>query len=159
MERRVGRYKVIYIYKMLHGYVLDIGLIIKESPNTRSGSSIYPSKTTANRAGIKTKQTNSILNYGVRIFNALPVEIREIGDDLSKFKQELDKYLARIPDQPAVPGLVPGSHDLYGKPSNSIIDLIQIDNIQYITSNDSLYADIEYDQCDLDIGNADIGVF
>ena len=39
-----------------------------------------------------------------------------------KFNYELDRYLALLPDQPAVPGAVPGARDLYGDPSNCIID-------------------------------------
>ena len=67
----------------------------------------------------------------MRIFNALPIEIRSIPDNLDSFKKELDQYLSKIPDQPAVPGFRPGSRDLYGKPSNSIIDWIRTENIRY----------------------------
>ena len=68
------------------------------------------------------------------------------------------KNLSKVPDQPAVPGFKPGSHDLYGKPSNSIIDWIHTDNIQYDDHSIS-YTDYECDQYIFDFGNAEISVF
>ena len=93
---------------------------------------------------LKKQQKKSILNCGVRIFNALPIEIRSISDDLNTFKKELDQYLSKVPNQPAVLGFKPRSHDLYGKPSNSIIDWIRTENIQYDDPSTS-YTDYECD--------------
>ena len=45
--------------------------------------------------------------------------------------KELDNFLNTVPDQPVVPGLVPGSRDLWGNPSNSIIDWIRTENLRY----------------------------
>ena len=143
MERRVERYKAIYVYKMLNGLVPNIGLCVNDNtPCTRSEISLIPCKIGAKSAKIKTKQKNSILNCGVRIYNALPIEIRSISDDLISFKTELDLFLSKVPDQPAVPGFKPGSHDLYGKSANSIIDWIRTHNILY-DYHSNLYTNYE----------------
>ena len=73
-----------------------------------------------------------MLHAGVIIYNSLPESIRNINDDLDKFKFELDRYLKLLPDQPAVPGAVPAARDMYGAPSNSIVDWARIVD----TSND-----------------------
>ena len=132
MERRNERYRALYIYKMLHGYVPDIGLVKKETRDfTRAGSSLLPISFKASSAAMETKLQNSVLHHGVKIFNSLPQYIRDIPADLTEFKKELDKFLNTVPDQPAVPGFTPGSKDLWGKPSNSIIDWIRTENLRY----------------------------
>ena len=37
------------------------------------------------------------------------------------FKEEVDKYLQKLPDQPKIDGLIPWGQDQEGKPSNSIL--------------------------------------
>ena len=37
------------------------------------------------------------------------------------FKEELDKYLQKLPDQPKIDGLIPWGQDQEDKPSNSIL--------------------------------------
>ena len=41
--------------------------------------------------------------------------------ELDEFKSALDKWLESIPDQPKIDGLTPGTQDLSGVYSNSII--------------------------------------
>ena len=48
-----------------------------------------------------------------------------------EFKKELDNFLNTVPDQPAAPGLVTGTRDLWGNPSNSIIDWIRTEKLRY----------------------------
>ena len=104
---------------MIHGYVPDLALVKKESRDfTRAGSSLLPISIKAGSGAIRTKLQNSILHHGVKIFNSFPQHIRDIPADLVKFKKELDTFLNTVPDQPAVPG----SRDLWGHPSNSILD-------------------------------------
>ena len=98
---------------MVHGLVPDLGLVRKTSKDpTRAGSSLQPIKLRAKICSIKTKLQNSILHQGVKVFNSLPQYIRDIPADLPAFKKELDSFLQNVPDQPAVPGFVPGSKDL-----------------------------------------------
>ena len=115
---------------MIHGMVPDLGLVRKSSKDpTRAGSSLQPIQLKAGSSAIRTKLQNSILHQGVKIFNSLPQHIRDIPADLPTFKKELDSFLKSVPDQPAIPGFVPGSRDLWGRPSNSIIDWIRTENL------------------------------
>ena len=117
---------------MLHGYVPDLGLIKKESRDfTRAGSSLLPISIKAGTGAIRTKIQNSILHHGVKVFNSLPQHIRDIPADLDEFKKELDNFLKSVPDQPSVPGFVPGSRDLWGNPSNSVIDWIRTEKLSF----------------------------
>ena len=130
---------------MLHGLVPDLGLVKKISKDPRrAGSSLQPIKLKAETCAVKTKLQNSILHQGVKIFNSLPQYIRDIPADLPTFKKELDTFLKTVPDQPAIPGYVPGSKDLWGKPSNSIIDWIRTENLT-CNYEDLIRSEDEYD--------------
>ena len=48
--------------------------------------------------------------------------IRTFKGTLPQFKKLLDEYIETFPDQPAVGDMVPGAKNIYGNPSNSIID-------------------------------------
>ena len=123
IQRRVQRYRCIYIWKIINHMIPDIGIFkLAQTRNTRTGVTFVPLPLDGFSQAFKTKQRNTLLHNGVLIYNSLPTSIRSITEDLNNFKYELDRYLALLPDQPAVPGAVPGARDLYGDPSNCIID-------------------------------------
>ena len=39
---------------------------------------------------------------GIRLFNAMPKQIRDLSCSVSSFKYQLDKYLSTIPDTPCI---------------------------------------------------------
>ena len=42
---------------------------------------------------------------GAKLFNILPIEIRNISSDkVTTFKTVLDNFLSDVPDQPTIPG-------------------------------------------------------
>ena len=129
MERRVERYKVLYLYKIENGLVPNCGLDLYDGPDTRSGDSFTTGSLRSNSESIKTKLRDSLKYNGVRIYNAIPRYIRDIKNDLPEFKKKLDTFLNKIPDQPSIPGLSPGAKCLYGNESNSIIDWIRLLNL------------------------------
>ena len=58
---------------------------------------------------------------GARIYNLLPAWIRTIsGVSVDRFKSELDRFLAGIPDQPTVPGRGRAAA------TNSLVDQLQL---------------------------------
>ena len=75
---------------------------------------------------IKNLKRDSIRNFGVRLFNNLPIPLRTFKGTILSFKQNLDKYLELCPDQPATETLTPGAKNVYGRPSNSLIDWMRI---------------------------------
>ena len=63
---------------------------------------------------------------GSRLFNSLPNNLRNIKSvSVIEFKEQLDKFLALLPDQPKVVDLVPSvCNQITAKQSNSIVDVI-----------------------------------
>ena len=60
---------------------------------------------------------------GPRLFNILPVELRNLCDiTVEEFKRELNRYLTSIPDEP----LIPGFTAMRITDSNSLQDIIPI---------------------------------
>ena len=59
-------------------------------------------------------------------FNSLPKSLRQIKRNSSvDFKEELDLFLAKLPDQPHIGDQVPHICDqLTAKPSNSLVDVM-----------------------------------
>ena len=67
----------------------------------------------------------SLIVHGGKIFNLLPYEIRNWSGSKELFKLKLDTFLARIPDQPASPGLIPAPvNSITCKNSNALYDWI-----------------------------------
>ena len=65
----------------------------------------------------------SLSYHGGRLFNSLPVELRNCSESTEVFKRKLDEVLSNIPDQPVSPGLLPEVRNQFnGKYSNSIVD-------------------------------------
>ena len=52
----------------------------------------------------------------------LPISVRMFDGSLENFKSLLDHYIAQCPDQPATEDLIPQAKDIYGDPSNSLMD-------------------------------------
>ena len=84
---------------------------------------------------MKNLRENFFTTTGPKVFNSLPKEVRNFntntGDKTLSFKNNLDKYLQFIPDQPHVQGL----QSLRAAQSNSIID-----QISYRTENNLIWS-------------------
>ena len=112
LERRRERYIVIYIWKILENLVPNI--CTKEEQkvyaynNARLGRLCHiPGIITSAPKKIQNLRENSLSIKGSKLFNCLPKEIRNTANcPVDIFKRCLDKYLATIPDQPAVPQYV-----------------------------------------------------
>ena len=73
---------------------------------------------------VKSIRDNSFTVCGPRLFNSLPLHIRNLTDcSVDTFKHHLDAFLTCIPDEPLCDELKPRSiNQVTGKFSNSIID-------------------------------------
>ena len=121
-ERRMERYRMIYVWKVLEAKVPNCGVV--EAPeNERLGRRVtIPSLRPGGRRAAQTLREQSFQINGARLFNSLPKKIREIKKNQEDFKEALDQHLARIPDQPRMGGLVPAAIDqLTGRQSNSLL--------------------------------------
>jgi ribonuclease P/MRP protein subunit RPP40 len=123
-ERRQERYKILYAYKAIRGFVPDCGLRVDTAPESRRGRTIVVPQ--LSRPGsfmaVKTLRDKSFQSEAPKLFNSLPAHIRNMNTLPDTFKAHLDRYLETIPDQPAIPGLIPAAQKLSGRPSNSIRD-------------------------------------
>ena len=80
-------------------------------------------------ARIQTLRENSFQIVGPKLFNILPIKIRNMKNcSQDEFKFALDQFLSKVPDEPSVSGqeYTPGACDQHtGKPSNSLVDQIR----------------------------------
>lgn len=117
LERRRERYAIIYIFKILRGHTTN-NLSISFQYHQRLGRLCNvrrPNPRATTR--VKTLKENAFATRGPLIFNALPKYLRDTNETCpEKFKNQLDKFLWTIPDQPKMP------HYYHQAASNSIVD-------------------------------------
>ena len=105
-ERRRERYMIIFLWKISQGLVK--GYNVQFTPELgRRGRSIIP-KTIVKSAPLSVRRAreSSLAVKGAKIFNLLPVSIRNMNTDhIETFKSNLDSFLNQVPDQPTVAGL------------------------------------------------------
>ena len=103
LHRRRERYCIIYLWKILEGLVPNFSDPIVCYFSDRRGRSCIVSHVNPGRQG--TLAFNSFRWRSVRIFNRLPIHIRNISAcSIDRFKSQLDRYLRTIPDLPSQPG-------------------------------------------------------
>jgi hypothetical protein len=115
-ERRRERYRIIFIWKVLQGYVLGYPITVHQSP--RRGRLVevanYPSQASG---AVHSAREASLSVHGAKLFNLLPRDIRDINTGtVDQFKGRLDAWLQSIPDQPTTAGRQRAAA------SNSLID-------------------------------------
>jgi hypothetical protein len=118
LERRRERYTIIYMWKILHTLVPNPGVNFKF--NARTGIHIQLPDV-GGSCHIAKLRRDSVLYKGPRLFNTLPVSLRQsvqFEPNLQTFKSKLDKFLNTVPDQPTVSGLIRAAS------SNSVIDQV-----------------------------------
>ena len=119
LERRRERYLIIYLWKMMEGLVPEC-IDLKRRNRDRNGRSIkLPLLNRTAPARIKTLREGSFFIQSVKLFNALPRNIRDMsGCSVDHFKRKLDKFLLELPDAPLIPGYTASSPAR----GNSIVD-------------------------------------
>ena len=119
-ERRRERYQIIFIWKISQGLVKGYNLQFSQSD--RRGRMVVPNPVIRNAPSrVRSAREATLGVKGAKIFNLLPVWIRTMnGVSVDKFKTELDRFLAGVPDQPTVPGRGRAAT------TNSLLDQLQI---------------------------------
>lgn len=117
IDRRFERYRIIYAWKVLENKIESPEEYQQSTLICRTGRKYIIN----NPLGASKSELNSYHNTPFarmkKSFNSLPKELRNVtGVTADNFKNQLDRYISKIPDQPNVPG--------YRKPSqtNSIGD-------------------------------------
>ena len=120
IQRRLERYRIIYVWKALELYVPSCGVKVTHTQETRLGRRCAATEGRGKEARASFDQTFQF--HGPRLYNALPRELRNLtGCGTDFFKEKLDQYLAGIADEPAFPGFIPTGITENGAPSNSLI--------------------------------------
>ena len=131
LQRRRERYLIIYIWKILEGLVPNPVI------NSRNSSGNFiecyysqrlgrfcrvPTLNSISSNRIKTLKFNSFHVNSCRLFNSLPMNIRNISDcTVDYFKMFLDQFLCSVPDYPHLPGL----RKFCPTTSNSLISVLE----------------------------------
>ena len=123
IQRRHERYKILYIYKIKEGLVMNISKTygLKFNNHVRRGCRCEVPKYPLKGKAIRTRDDSFALT-ACNLWNSLPKCIRDIsGKDVAYFKRKLDKVLSYYPDIPRCSNFG-HSHDIHGRKSNSICD-------------------------------------
>ena len=135
LERRRERYRMIYTWRIIEGQVPNLtSTPIESYLSARRGRLCKIPRVSPSAPGsIQTVRYASLAIKGPRLFNSLPMSIRNrTGCTTDQFKRNLDGFLAKIPDQPLIPGLTQ-----YRRiDSNSVIDWV---DSPYLLMRDTQY--------------------
>ena len=90
-ERRMERYRIIYVWKIIEGHVPNCGIDLAQE-NARLGRKCQIPKLKPNgRRAIQTLREHSLQINGARLFNCKPKKLRESKFCQEEFKYELDQ--------------------------------------------------------------------
>ena len=120
-ERRMERYRIFYIWKILEKKVPNCGVEVAKENERLGRMCAIPALQKNGRQAIQTLREQTLQIEGARLFNCLPKKIREIHS-MEDFKDQLDQWLATVPDQPRMGGLTPTAVcSVTGRQSNSLL--------------------------------------
>lgn len=130
LQRRRERYQIIYVWKIIEGIVPNPVMSSAHSKNNFIDFSIsqrlgrtckVPGLKSQSSCYIKNIRFNSFHVHSCRLFNCLPIDIRNLDNvTVEFFKSKLDIYLSDIPDCPHLPGL----RKFCPLSSNSLIEMV-----------------------------------
>ena len=127
LERRRERYMIIYVWKIINGFVPNIDGRNRITTNDSARIGLQCKRPPLIRGSMQRIQTckdNSFFGKGPKLFNCIPRNIREYKGKLDSFKRQLDKFLQTVPDQP-------GYHDpVYTRASISNSLIHQVEKLQ-----------------------------
>ena len=134
LERRRERYIIMYVWRILEGLTPNFsdpsegGIKVQRSYESRGGRLCeVPAVNRQASAAVQQMRYSSFGIMGPKLFNAMPLELRNCTDcPLEIFKCRLDKYLRTVPDEPLVSG-----YTMYRRSdSNSLTHMVQFASAQ-----------------------------
>ena len=119
-QRRLERYKIIYVWKAMEGLVPNCGLKWTNIEERRGRVCEVPKLKGSKEVQKCRKQ--SFQMSGPKLWNSLPKNVRNLKNcDIEHFKEVLDCFLSKVPDEPRADGLTPGATDIIsGRATNSL---------------------------------------
>ena len=103
-KRRMERYRIIYVWKIIEGIAPNVG--IETHMSTRHGRLCKIPQINLRVTGtIRTIREGSFQIRGPQLLNSIPANIRSLTRcTVNTFKHKLDDYLKNIPDTPKISG-------------------------------------------------------
>ena len=119
-QRRLERYKIIYIWKIMEGFVPNCGVNWTNAEERRGRLCEVP-KLKGSKEVQKCRR-QSFQMSGPKVWNSLPRNVRNVTKcGVEQFKEALDCFLTKVPDEPKTDGLTPGATDIIsGRATNSL---------------------------------------
>ena len=119
-QRRLERYQIIYVWKVIHGVVPNCGITWTEREERRGR--LCEVRKLKGKSSVQNLRRQSFQVAGPKLWNCLPKNVRNFRGNQDDFKQILDKFLSKVPDEPKADGLIPGAVDaLNGRQTNTLI--------------------------------------
>ena len=130
IQKRMERYRIMYIWKVVSEKVPNLGL--KWDENCRRGEMVTITPHKSNTPVLaKNMIDQSLAVHGGRLFNLLPEKLRSYIGIVEGFKTQLDEFLMNIPDQPICKDIYPEPISKEScKNSNLLLDWIPHLNIR-----------------------------
>ena len=108
LQRRRERYIILHLYKILHNSAPN-DINIKFTTHQRRGTlAEVPKLSKSAKQRFQSMYDSSFAVQGPRLWNTLPVKIREL-DSFGSFKAALTRHMLAVPDQPPIPGIASGN--------------------------------------------------
>ena len=120
-ERRMERYRIISVWKILQGISPNCGVELAPANERLGRRCAVPRLLPGGRAAIQTLREHSFQVNGPRLFNSLPKRLRNMKTSQEEFKEFLDAFLTEVPDEPRATGCLPGACDPHtGRATNTL---------------------------------------
>ena len=104
-ERRRDRYMPIFLWKISQGLVKGYSVEFTSDKGRRGRVALPHSVVQSSLAMVRRARECTLGVKGTKMFNLLPPSIRNINSsNVDVFKQSLDEFLSRVPDQPTAAG-------------------------------------------------------
>ena len=119
-QRRLERYQIIYVWKVIHGVAPNCG--IKWTGCEERRGRMCEIRPIRGKSLAQNLRRQSFQVAGPKLWNCLPKNVRNFRGSQIDFKETLDHFLSKVPDEPKADGLIPGAVDgLSGKQTNTLI--------------------------------------
>ena len=119
-QRRLERYQIIYIWKIINGLVPNCGIEWSDCEERRGRLCVL--RKLKGKSSVQNLRRQSFQVAGPRLWNCLPKNVRNFKGNQDEFKERLDQFLTKVPDEPKAEGLIPGATDVLNeKQTNTLI--------------------------------------
>ena len=106
LQRRRERYILIYIFKIVNGFVPNMTGVNKITTHRHIRRGLLCNIVPINNrclSSLRTIKESSFIIQASRLFNEMPLNLREFTGSVDSFKHALDKWLHTVKDQPSLP--------------------------------------------------------